>query len=145
MKRMALILGILMIMVVILSIQTSCAELDGQVVSVPGGSYRIINSEQLHRVMPDGNIVMINVHVPYEGEIPHTDLFIPYNEIEKYSDRLPQDKGATIVIYCRSGRMGDIAAEKLVQMGYTNVYNLREGMKVWGQKGYRVFYNPRMS
>ena len=80
----------------------------------------------------------MNVHIPYEGEIEKTDAFIAYNVIENNLDKLPQDKNAKIILYCKSGRMSKTAAEKLTALGYKNVYNLIAGMHDWQSKGYRL-------
>ena len=69
-------------------------------------------------------------------------MFIPYNEIDKNLDKFPQDKSARIVLYCRSGRMSAIAAETIVKLGYTDVWNLKEGMREWEQKGYTLLNKP---
>jgi len=112
------------------------------VVQVSGGSYRNIASEQLWTMLQKKDFVLINVHIPYEGEVPQTDLFIPYNDIDRNLDKLPKDKATKIVLYCRSGRMSAIAAETLVKLGYTNVWNLKEGMNEWQQKGYPLLNKP---
>jgi len=108
----------------------------GELVKVSSGSYRNILSEQLWTMLQNKDFVMINVHIPYEGELPHTDVFIPYNQIEDNLDKLPADKTAKIVLYCRSGRMSVIASETLVKLGYTNVWNLNDGMIEWKKKGF---------
>ena len=97
-----------------------------EIVQVSGGSYRNIASEQLWAMLQKKDFVLINVHIPYEGEFPQTDLFIPYNAIDQNIDGLPQDKDAKLVLYCRSGRMSAIASETMVNLGYTNVLNLKK-------------------
>jgi rhodanese-related sulfurtransferase len=84
------------------------------------------------------DFVFVNVHIPFEGNIADTDLSIPYNEIEQNLSQLPSDKNAKIVLYCRSGRMSAIAAEKLVSFGYTSIWNLKGGMVDWEQAGYNI-------
>ena len=104
-------------------------------VLVPGGSYTNVSVTQLKAMLDKKDFAFVNVHIPYEGEIAKTDAFVPYNEIEKNLDRLPADKNARIVLYCRSDRMSRIAAETLVGLDYTNIWNLDGGMLAWEQAG----------
>lgn len=98
--------------------------------------YTDITSDELYAMLKNKDFYFVNVHTPYAGEIEKTDAFIPYDQIDKNFDKLPKDKNAKIVLYCRSGRMSAIAAQRLVELGYTNVYNQILGMHDWQSKGY---------
>ncbi len=100
------------------------------------GLYENIDSTTLQKMLLNKDFFFVNVHIPYEGEIEKTDVFIPYDKISDNLDKFPKDKMAKIVLYCRSGRMSKIAAEKLTALGYKNVYNLIAGMNDWQSKGY---------
>ncbi len=93
-----------------------------------------ITVDQLDEMLKNKDFLLVNVHIPYEGEIPNTDLFIPFNAITDNLDKLP-DKNARIVLYCRSGSMSTIAAKALVAQGYTNVYELDGGFNAWKASG----------
>lgn len=80
----------------------------------------------------------MNVHTPYEGEIKNTDAFIVFDKIADNLDKLPKDKSAKIVLYCRSGRMSEIAARELMVLGYTQVSHLSGGMIDWKKSGYEI-------
>ena len=114
------------------------ASVVGQKVSVPGGSYTDVSVAELKTMLANKDFTFVNVHIPFEGNIANTDLSIPYNEIEQNLDKLPSDKNAKIVLYCRSGRMSSIAAQSLVNLGYTNLWNLDGGMVAWEQAGLPV-------
>ncbi|MCC7165569.1 MAG: rhodanese-like domain-containing protein [Anaerolineae bacterium] len=100
--------------------------------------YTNISPQELNAFLANKTFPLINVHIPYEGEIEKTDAFIPFDEIEKNLDQLPKDKSAQIVLYCRSGRMSQEAANTLVKLGFTNVWNLDRGMIGWEQTGYPI-------
>lgn len=107
------------------------------------------NSMPFMRLGPDDfaarvaepSVFVANVHTPYAGEIDGTDAFIPFDEIT--GDRgLPTDKDTEIVLYCQSGRMSQIAADTLVDAGYTNVVDLDGGMNAWKAAGMPVRNEP---
>ncbi len=104
--------------------------------SPPSQRYFDITSDQLYEMLKSKDFYFVNVHIPYAGEIEGTDAFIPYDEIAQNLDKLPADKNAKIVLYCQSGRMSEIAAQELSDLGYTNVYNHLLGMHDWQSKGY---------
>jgi rhodanese-related sulfurtransferase len=78
---------------------------------------------------------LVNVHIPYEGEIPQTDLFIAFDEIADHLGELPH-KDARIILYCRSGSMSTSAAQELAALGYTNVLEVDGGFNAWQAAGY---------
>ena len=55
--------------------------------------------------------------------------------------QLPADKDAKILLYCRSGRMSQTAAEALRRAGYTDDVELAGGMDAWGAAGMAVQMN----
>ncbi len=119
----------------------TAAEL-GTRLSVPGGSYTSVTAPALKKMLESKDFVFVNVHVPYEGEIARTDDFIPFDKVEQRRHLLPANKDAKVVLYCMSDRMSNIAAETLVRLGYTNVWNLVGGMVDWRQRGYPLISGP---
>ncbi len=105
---------------------------------VATGSFTTVTAAELHQMLSNKDFVLINTHVPYEGELAATDGFVPFDQTEQQLARYPRDKTAKIVVYCRSGRMSTIAAATLVRAGYTNVWNLDQGMQGWEVAGYTV-------
>ncbi len=96
-----------------------------------------VSVDVLAQALANKDFTLVNVHIPYEGELPQTDLFIPFNEILDNLDKLPA-KDAPILLYCRSGAMSTVAAQALVQAGYTNVYELDGGFNAWKAAGYEL-------
>jgi rhodanese-related sulfurtransferase len=102
-------------------------------------NFTSLSSVQLAMALSQKDFFFVNVHTPYEGEIKKTDAFIPYDKIADNLDKLPKDKKAKIVLYCQSGRMSEIAARELIQLGYTQVTHLSGGMVDWKKNGYGVY------
>jgi rhodanese-related sulfurtransferase len=130
----------LFILLILITLSVGCQTkaVTGETVAIPGGSYQNVTAAELDTMLKNKDFVLLNVHIPLAGNIPDTDQSIPYNEIQSNLALLPADKGAKIVLYCSSGHMSQIAAEELVSLGYTNIWNLKGGMAGWQQAGFAL-------
>ena len=89
-----------------------------------GAVYLNITAEEAKQIMDsqEGYIILdVREQEEYDaGHIPGA-IVIPHAEItEKAEEALPH-KDQLILVYCRSGRRSKIAAEALVELGYTNI------------------------
>ena len=135
MTRQKYLLATLLTVVVILAVACSQPSLPESAKNADG--YTDITAEQLAEMLKDKDFILVNTHIPYEGDIPGTDLSIPFDHIPDYVDRLP-DKEAQIVLYCRSGSMSTSAAKELAELGYSNVLELDGGFNAWKAAGYEL-------
>ena len=87
-------------------------------------TYMNITAEEAKRIMDneEGYIILdVRAQEEYdEGHIPGA-ILIPHTEIEARAEEVLTDKDQLILVYCRSGRRSKIAAEALVELGYTNI------------------------
>jgi len=105
------------------------------VVQGKGGTWTNITPDRLARMMQNKDFTLLNVKTPYIGEIDGTDLYIPYDQLTARASQLPSNKNAKIVVYCRSGNESAQAAQTLLDLGYTNIWNLAGGMNAWTDSG----------
>ncbi len=117
---------------------------DNQTVITPeqNASYQTMSIDELAGVMADENdtFTVVNVHIPYEGEIEGTDYNVAYNDLDALTTTLT-DKDAPIILYCRSGNMSEQAAQNLAELGYTQIYDVPGGMIAWESSGHILVSN----
>jgi rhodanese-related sulfurtransferase len=53
------------------------------------------------------------------------------------------DKDAPIILYCRSGRMSEGASRALLDLGYTQVWDVPGGMIAWERGGRELLDDER--
>ena len=89
-----------------------------------GAVYVNITAEEAKRIMDseEGYIILdVRTREEYDqGHIPGA-IVISHGEIEEKAEDVLMDKDQLILVYCRSGRRSKIAAEALVEQGYTNI------------------------
>ena len=89
-----------------------------------GAVYVNITAEEAKQIMDseeDYIILDVRTREEYdEGHIPGA-IVISHEEIAEKAEEVLPDKNQLILVYCRSGRRSKIAAEALVELGYTNI------------------------
>lgn len=89
-----------------------------------GVVYVNITAEEAKQIMDteEGYIILdVRTQEEYDqGHIPGA-IVIPHEEIAEKAEEVLTDKDQLILVYCRSGRRSKIAAEALVELGYTNI------------------------
>ncbi len=115
---------------------TAVSPVTGQtIVQGQGGQWTNVTPDKLAQMLQNKDFTLLDVKTPYIGEIDGTDLYIPYDQLAARASQLPQDKGARILVYCRSGTESAIAAQTLLNLGYTSIWNLDGGMNAWQSSG----------
>lgn len=97
-----------------------------------------LSPTELEAMLDTKDFQLINVHVPYEGELPQTDANISFQDIDGIEAALGSDKGAKVVVYCKTGPMSTTASNALVERGYCNVHDLPAGMNGWASAGFSL-------
>ena len=90
-----------------------------------GSVYMNINAEKAKEMM-DGleKFVLLDARSEEEfseGHIPGA-IVIPHEEVSERAEAEIPEKDVPVFVYCRSGRRSKIAAEALVALGYSEVY-----------------------
>lgn len=115
MKRLWIPVLLLMILL------TACGQTRGKTEAV----YMNITAAEAKEIMDrETGFVILDVRTEEEyaeGHVPGA-ILIPDYEIEARAEEELPDKDRMLLVYCRSGRRSKIAAEALVEMGYTNIY-----------------------
>ena len=94
-------------------------------------TYTTITQDKAKEMMEEeSNYIILDVRTKEEYEEKHIEdaINIPLDEIEKST--VLKDKEQIIFVYCQSGRRSKEASEKLVNLGYTNVYDIG-GINAW--------------
>jgi phage shock protein E len=107
--------------------QTAPAQNEGEAV------YRRLSAEEAMEMMEtleDYILLDVRTEEEYLEKRIENALLIPDNKIEQEAEEKLPDKNAIILVYCRSGRRSANAANALVKMGYTGVYDFG-GINDW--------------
>jgi len=90
-------------------------------------AYQKIDPDEAKRVMDSGDsYILLDVRTLEEFAEEHIAgaILIPSEEIaERAASELP-DKDTLIMVYCRSGVRSARVTSELIEMGYTNVYDI---------------------
>lgn len=103
---------------------------------------QFITSETVLQWLDDDEAILVDVREPEERAIARIDrshalplsCFVP--------DALPNHAGKKIILHCASGIRCGLAAEKIIQSGYSDtIYRLQGGIEDWYASGNPVMHD----
>ena len=89
-----------------------------------GAVYVNITAEEAKQIMDsEEGYIILDARTQEEYDLGHIPgaIQISHEEIADKAEEVLTDKDQLILVYCRSGRRSKIAAEALVELGYTNI------------------------
>ena len=98
----------------------------------------------VHELEPllDESLLLIDVRTDLEFDQGHLPGAININLYSKsFEQQVSEyDRNRPVYVYCRTGHRSQTAAEKLISMGFREVYSLEGGMMRWQRARKPVIY-----
>ena len=90
-----------------------------------------------------GEALLIDVREPPEYAAEHIPdaRLLPLSTLDPA--RVPQEAGKKVVLHCVMGMRSAQAGQKLLDAGFTTVYNFRGGVQAWKDAGYATARGQR--
>lgn len=120
--------------------QSACPACNARLLIEKG--YREITTEELKKLLrSDEAFMLIDVLEFYNYRMEHilNSISIPLEQIEETVPKL-FNKDTKIVVYCQGYHctFSSDAAEKLVKLGYTKIFDYKGGIDEWKEKGNKI-------
>ena len=99
-----------------------------------------ITVAEAKEILDQGGYLFLDCREPKEYKMGHVpgSINIPRGLMEFKVAKAVPNKEENIVIYCKSGGRGCLAACTLCRMGYKNVKNMDGGWLAWEKAGYPI-------
>ena len=92
--------------------------------------------------LPKTQAILLDAREEKEYKVSHLKdaICVGYDKfkLKETLAKLPKDKNAKIVVYCSLGIRSETVAHKIIEAGYTNVYNLYGGIFEWKNANFKV-------
>lgn len=106
---------------------------------VAGRLYADVTADEAQRLIESNGgyqsdtLLVLDVRTPKEFAAKHVSnaKLVPFEELDKrYRSDVP-DTREKILVYCSSGERSRLACDLLGRAGYTNLYNIQDGLQAW--------------
>ena len=88
-------------------------------------AYHKIDAEQAKKMIDEGGVTIVDVRTEKEDNAEHIpdSILVPNESIGDDAPEALPDKDAVLLVHCRTGVRSKQASDKLVELGYQNVYD----------------------
>ena len=106
---------------------------------VTGRLYADVTAEEAQRLIESNGgyqsdtLLVVDVRTPKEFAAKHVSnaKLVPFEELDKRYRMDVPDTREKILVYCSSGERSRLACDLLGRAGYTNLYNIQDGLQAW--------------
>ncbi|MEK6618226.1 MAG: rhodanese-like domain-containing protein [Nitrospirota bacterium] len=104
-----------------------------------GRLYQDVSADEAQRAIEQeagqkpGTVLLVDVRTPREYAVKRVvgAKLVPFEELEtRYKSDIPET-AEKVFVYCMGGERSRSACDFLSRRGYTNLYNVRDGIQAW--------------
>jgi rhodanese-related sulfurtransferase len=102
---------------------------------------------KVNELQAKNNFILLDARETKEFNVSHIkgSIHVGYDYFDsKKVTALLKDKNATIIVYCSIGVRSEKIGERLLKLGYKNVFNLYGGIFEWKHQGGKVVNNQNV-
>lgn len=127
-KKIAVILSIILIATFF-----GCKETSAQ-------QSQLLEPQEMIDVLVTKDVHLVDVRTPREFKMGFIEnaINIDFSSPNFQAELNKLDNTKPIIVYCRSGRRSGIATNNLVKAGFTEIYDLRNGIINWQRQGQKL-------
>src|SRR5690625_1847137 len=119
---------IVILVLALASFQVSCAD------KTKSQKLQVVSTEVYKEIIKDTSLTLIDVRTPEEyadGALPGA-VNIDYYDEENFHEAYDAfDRKEPIYLYCRTGNRSIKTADKLIEMGFEEIYDMEGGYMQW--------------
>ncbi|MGD9548209.1 MAG: rhodanese-like domain-containing protein [Candidatus Krumholzibacteriia bacterium] len=111
-----------------------------EAIEYQASSYREVSSRDAAALISELDPFILDVRTPREFQDGHIDgaTLIPVQQFQQRIGEIAAHKNDPVFVYCRTGNRSTVAAKLMIDAGFTNVINLRQGIVEWSREGLPV-------
>jgi len=119
------------LLIIVATLLASCSSAGAEVNTLTKVN-TLTSQEAYELVTGDTEIIILDVRSEEEFRSGHIaySISLPVDEISERAEAMLPDKDAMILVICRSGVRSQVASQELVDLGFTNVYDIG-GIMSW--------------
>lgn len=91
-------------------------------------------------LIDDTSVTILDVRTIDEYKTGHIGraIVIPVQELQERISEIEHMKNKKVLVYCRTGVRSKKALQILQQNGFSQLYHLEKGIRLWTQEGFKV-------
>ncbi|WP_417195949.1 rhodanese-like domain-containing protein [Bizionia sp.] len=121
------------LLILVLSI-ASCQQ------SSKNDAIQVVTTEEMQMLLDLDDVQLIDVRTPEEYAEGYIANFQNIDFLSETFDEdiLKLDKDKPVILYCKSGGRSAECAEKMLDAGFTKIYDFKGGITKWEHEGHAV-------